>query len=203
MRIGPKYKIARRLGAPVFEKTQTHKFVQSQQRKDKSGRSFSRPKSDFGLQLIEKQKARYTYGISEKQFAKYVKSSLAKKSSNAVTELYETLELRADNIAYRSGFATTRQGARQLVSHGHMMVNAKRITIPSMRLSLGDVVSIRPASARKPLFASYEERASKFTSVPWLKVDAGKKEAKIDGNPKFDAGNSLFDINAILEFYSR
>jgi small subunit ribosomal protein S4 len=203
MKIGPKYKIARRLGAPVFEKTQTQKYVLSQSRKEKSGRSFARPKSDFGIQLLEKQKARYTYCILEKQFAKYAKQALDKKGSHAVSHFYEALELRADNAVYRAGFAPTRLAARQMVSHGHILVNGKRITIPSYHLSIGDVLSIRPGSANKPLFQSLEERLKSYSQPSWMKFDHEKKTAEIQGVPKYAGSDSLFNINVILEFYSR
>ena len=203
MIIGPKYKIARRLGAPVFEKTQTQKYVLSQARKEKTGRSFSRPKSEFGTQLLEKQKARFTYCMTEKQFSKYVKEALAKKGSHATASLFESLEFRADNVAYRSGFASTRLASRQIISHGHLMLNGKRITIPSMRLKIGDILTIRAGSSTKPLFASLDERLKAYTQPSWIKFDFEKKEAVIQGAPKYAGGDSLFNINAILEFYSR
>ncbi len=203
MIIGPKYKIARRLGAPVFEKTQTQKFVLSQARKEKSGKSFSRPKSDYGIQLLEKQKARFTYCMTEKQFSKYAKTAISKKDGKAVARFFEQLESRADNVVYRSGFAPTRLAARQMVSHGHIMVNGKRITIPSMQLSLEDTISIRPGSSTKPLFASLEERLKAYTQPAWIAFDHEKREAKIQGTPRYEAKDSLFDINSILEFYSR
>ena len=203
MIIGPEYKIARRLGAPVFEKTQTQKYVLSQARKEKTGKSFMRPKSEYGIQLLEKQKARYTYCLTEKQFSKYAKEALSKKGAHGASKLFESLELRADNVAYRAGFAPTRLASRQLISHGHMMVNGKRITIPSMKLFLDDVISIRGASVSKPLFATLEERLKTFTPPSWIQFNAEKKEAKIQGMPKYQGGDSLFDIHAILEFYSR
>lgn len=204
MIIGPKYKIARRLGAPIFEKTQTQKFQLSLSRKEKSGkRGFARPKSEFGMQLLEKQKARFTYGLTEKQFSRYTKEALAKKDRFAVSRLYEALELRADNIAYRAGFAPTRLAARQMVGHGHLLVNGKRITIPSYRLAEGDTLSIRAGSSAKPLFANLDERL-KAKSVPsWLKFDFDKKVATVQGAPKYEGADALFDLNAVLEFYSR
>ena len=96
MKIGPKYKIARRLGSPIFEKTQTQKFALSLSRKEKNGKVPQRPKSEFGKQLIEKQKARFSYGISEKQFAKYVKEAI--HAPEPLQKLYQSLELRLDNI---------------------------------------------------------------------------------------------------------
>jgi small subunit ribosomal protein S4 len=203
MKIGPKYKIARRLGAPIFEKTQTQKFALSQARKEKSGKNFSRPKSEFGLQLLEKQKARFTYAVTEKQFSKYAKEALAKKDRQALSRLYSALELRADNVAYRAGFAPTRLAARQMVSHGHLLVNGKRITIPSYRLGEGDVLSQRVASMSKPLFASLGERVKGMNHPAWLRFDKEKNSATVIAIPKYEPSDSLFDMNAVLEFYSR
>lgn len=203
MKIGPKYKIARRLGAPVFEKTQTQKYALSQARKEKNRKGFMKPKSNFGIQLLEKQKARYTYCLTEKQFSKYAKESLAKKGTQATSRLFENLEMRADNTAFRAGFAPTRLAARQIVSHGHLFVNGKRITIPSYKLSVGDKLSIRPASLNKPLFQSLDDRI-KNTSVPaWIKLDFDKKIAEIQGLPKAEGADLLFDLGTVLEFYSR
>src|SRR6185369_11859083 len=116
MKIGPKYKIARRLNAPVFEKTQTQKYAMRLERKAKS-RGFSKPKSEYGFQHNEKQKAKMVYGVSEKQFRNYVKSAAEKKASVAVPSIYSALETRLDNAVYRLGLASTRRGARQMVSH--------------------------------------------------------------------------------------
>jgi len=204
MIIGPKYKIARRLGAPIFEKTQTAKFALSKERREKnSKRGFSRPKSEYGLQLLEKQKARFTYCLTEKQFSKYVKEAMDKKGKSATSSIFESLELRADNVAYRAGFASTRLASRQMVGHGHMLVNGKRITIPSYKLSEGDVLSIRVASSGKPLFQGLDERLKAHTVPAWIKFDFDKKTATVQGMPKYEQSENLFDLNAVLEFYSR
>ena len=115
MIIGPKYKIARRLGAPVFEKTQTQKFALREQNRSTGGKMGKKPraKSDYGLQMIEKQKARFSYGLSERQFSNYVKEALEKKTPKTTQTIFEFLERRLDNTVYRMGFATTRSGARQ------------------------------------------------------------------------------------------
>jgi small subunit ribosomal protein S4 len=204
MKIGPKYKIARRLGAPVFTKTQTQKFVLSQQKKEKNKkRKFSRSTSEFGTQLLEKQKARYSYCLTEKQFSKYAKEALAKKDTHAVSRLFGSLETRLDNVVYRTGFAPTRLAARQMVSHGHITVNGKRVTIPSIRLGIGDVVSIRPASVGKPLFAEVENLMQETEKQSWIKVDMKTKTATIEILPKTEGTNLMFDLKSILEFYSR
>lgn len=201
MKIGPKYKIARRLGAPIFEKTQTQKYALSLSRKEKNGKVPQRPKSEFGRQLVEKQKARFSYGISEKQFAKYVKEAL--RSGEPLQKLFQSLELRLDNILYRSGFAKTRAQGRQIAAHGHAVVRGKRVTIPSMKLALDSIVTVREGSASSPLFGEVEERMKTITVPAWLAVNGEKREAKVIGLPVYTPGENIFDLNMVLEFYSR
>ncbi|MBX4198377.1 30S ribosomal protein S4 [Candidatus Parcubacteria bacterium] len=207
MKIGPKYKIARRLGAGVFEKTQTQKFALRQTQtkgKGKGGKGGGRggPKTDFGVQLLEKQKARYTYLLSERQFSNYVLKALAKKGTNKDL-LYGALESRIDNIVLKAGFAPTRSAARQLVSHGHIVVNGKRVNVPSYAVKVGDKLSIREASQKKPVFADLEERLKKYQAPSWLKIEPEKKTIEVQGAPKLNQEELLFDIGQVLEFYSR
>ncbi|MEI6843370.1 MAG: 30S ribosomal protein S4 [bacterium] len=203
MIIGPKYKIARRLGAPVFEKTQTKKYAFRMERKSKVKKGFSKPKSEFAFQMNEKQKARFVYCLSERQFSNYIKDALSKKNPNKVQLIFEGLESRLDNVVYRMGFASTRLASKQMVSHGHIMVNGKRVNIPSMKMYIGDKISIREASKSKPLFATLDEKISNATIPAWIKLDGAKKEAEIVGVPQFVQTDSLFDLNAVVEFYSR
>jgi len=200
---GPKYKIARKLGAPVFEKTQTQKFAQHLERRSRTKKGFSKPKSEYAFQHNEKQKARMVYGVSEKQFVNYVKAAIEKKASRAVAAIYESLELRLDNAVARLGLATTRLAARQMVSHGHITVNGTKVTIPSYKLSMGDVIGIRKGSLEKPLFASFDERFKSITVPAWLSFDAGAKTATVQGMPKMEPTGTLFDLGAVVEFYSR
>jgi small subunit ribosomal protein S4 len=205
MIIGPKYKIARRLGAGVFEKTQGQKFALSEAKRGKGkndGKKRGGPKSDFGIQMLEKQKARYTYLLTEKQFSKYVKASIEKQGDNREV-LFKTLESRLDNVVLRAGFAPTRLAARQLVSHGHIMVNGKRVTIPSYMVRIGEKISIRPESAKKPVFATLGERLQKFQAPAWLKLDAEKQTIEVQGAPTLKPTELMFDIGQVLEFYSR
>ena len=193
----PKYKIARRLGPGIFEKTQTQKFALREGRR-KESRDRPRPKSDFGLQMLEKQKARYSYGIGERQFAKYVAEALAKKTTKTDELLFERLETRLDNVAYRLHLAPTRQAARQMVSHGHIMINDVRITIPSYNVKVGDKVKIREASAKKILFADLVEKLKDSMPPSWLKFDAEKLVGDVQGKPKLVKSELVFDIAAIL-----
>ncbi len=200
MKIGPKYKIARRLNAGIFEKTQTAKFAASKERRKERG---GKPKSAFGMQMNEKQKARLTYGITEKQFKNYVKRVLEEGIGNQNDALFEALETRLDNVVYRLGFATTRRGARQMVSHGHIKVNGKRVTVPSFRVAKGDKVTIRKESEGKALYRDLDERIKTVSTPTWIAFDIKSKEATIQGAPKAVPAELLFDLGAIFEYYRR
>lgn len=201
MKIGPKFKIARRLGAPIFEKTQTAKYAQSLSRKERAGKVPMRPKSEFGQALIEKQKARLTYGLSERQFRKYVDESL--KASHPTQKLFSLLETRLDNVLFRSGLAKTRSQARQAASHGHTTLNGRRVDVPSVRLRVGDSVSLREGSAGSPLFAEVAERMKTQAVSNWLTVDPEARSVKIVGEPVLEGTQSVFDLAVVIEFYNR
>ena len=200
MIIGPKYKIARRLGAPVFEKTQTQKYALRAEKKLKNNPL--KPKSEYGNQYNEKQKVRMFYGVSEKQFSNYVKKSISKKASQAVSSIFETLELRLDNLVSKIGFAKTHRGARQMVSHGHILLNGKRNNIPSTQLKIGDQISIREGSKSGKLTSEIDERFKNITIPDWISYDNSKKTAVITARPKMEGG-LMFDLNSVVEFYSR
>ena len=202
MRIGPKYKIARRLGAPVFEKTQTPKYTLSLARKERSDHKGRRkPRSEFGRELIEKQKARFTYGVGEKQFRNYVTKAL--RSPDPIQKLFGNLESRLDNVVYRAGLAKTRAQARQTANHGHIMINNARVTIPSLLLSKGDVVSLRASSATSPLFGEVGERMKTMAIPAWLKVDPASRSVTVLGQPVYVEKENLFDLVVVIEFYNR
>ncbi|MBX4195500.1 30S ribosomal protein S4 [Candidatus Parcubacteria bacterium] len=201
MRIGPKYKLARRLGAPIFEKTQTQRYALSLSRKEKNDQMPTRPKSEFGKQLIEKQKARFSYGITERQFAKYVKLSL--NSTEPTQKLFQFLESRLDNILYRAGFAKTRLQARQMAAHGHATVNGRRVTIPSISLKEGDTVGVREGSRASALFGEAGERIKAGAIPAWLTVSPENLEAKVVGKPVYVPNQAVFDLGQVIEFYSR
>jgi len=201
MKIGPKFKIARRLGAPIFEKTQTVKFAQSQARKESVGKKFSRPKSEYGLSLIEKQKARLTYGLSERQFRGYVDKALA--STNPTQKLFAFLETRLDNVLFRTGLAKTRSQARQAATHGHTTVNGRRVDVPSVHLRVGDMVGLRESSAQSVLFAEVNERMRSLTAPAWLEVNPENRTAKVVGEPVLEGVQNVFDLRVVLEFYNK
>lgn len=202
MKIGPKFKIAKRLGAPIFEKTQTEKFALSQARGGR--RSMKRPgqASDFKRQLIEKQKMRLTYGITEKQLRRYVDESLT-KSHQPIMVLMERLESRLDNTIYRLGFAKTRSFARQVVSHGHILVNGKKLGIPSHKVKIGDVITVREGSKTSGIFNTLAE-THEIVGVPaWLVVDIKTLSATVTGVPVYNPAETMFDPEQVMEYYSR
>ena len=200
MIIGPKYKLARRLGAPVFEKTQTQKFNLSKERKTTK---FSKQKSAYGVQLNEKQKARLSYGISEKQFKNYVNKILAKKSTDPQNALFVSLETRLDNVVAKAGFARTRREARQLVSHGHITVNGKKVNIPSFIVEDKDVVAIKKGSDERGVMATFQDRFKDITLPAWLSYDKNTKGVTKVGVPKYTQGEHMFDLAQIIEYYRR
>ncbi len=200
MIIGPKYKIARRLGANIFEKTQSAKFALRQERK--AGKGPQRPKGQFATQMLEKQKARLSYGVAERQFKKYVKESAAKKG-NTTQALFLRLESRLDNVVYRLGFAATRLAARQMVSHGHITVDGKKVTIPSYSTVVGEKISVRAGSQNKALFVSLDDKMKTVKIPSWLSYDADKRIATVEAAPKYVPTEHLFNLGQVIEFYSR
>lgn len=202
MQIGPRYKKARYLGAAVFRKTQTQKYAMSSQRKTKTTGKRRGGKSEFGRQMLEKQKARYSYGVGGGQFTKYVKQALQTQGDNA-RNLMRILEGRLDNVVVRAGFAPSREAARQMVSHGHITVNGLIVNIPSYGTKVGDKISIREGSRKKALFAKLDEELAAVKAPAWLSVDADKKVVSVGGEPAAEMSDLLFDVRAVLEYYTR
>ena len=200
MKLGPKFKIAKRLGAPIFEKTQTQKFALSEARGGRQ-RKRTAPPSDYKRQLIEKQKMRFSYGISEKQLRRYV-SEATSKSHQPISLLMERLESRLDNVIYRLGLANTRRFARQLVSHGPITVTGKKMTIPSHKVTVGDVIAVREGSKQTGPFVNLLDAHD--GKVPaWLKFDIKKLQASKVAEPTYIPAETLFDPEQVLEYYSR
>jgi small subunit ribosomal protein S4 len=196
----PKFKICRRLGPGVYDKCQTAKFASSATRTTPSGR---RPKAptEYGAQLMEKQKTRFSYGISERQLSNYVKKVSHIRGAGTAEKLYENLESRLDNVIYRMGLGASRRATRQMVSHGHFIVNNHRVTIPSFEIKQGDVIKIREGSKGKKLFENLADRLKDYNTPPWVTFELGSLEGKILAKPK--NAETFLDLNAVLEFYSR
>lgn len=159
--------------------------------------------SEYGIQLKEKQKVRNVYRLSEKQFSAYVKNATNKRGVDPKEQLFKNLETRLDNVAFRLGFANSRPLARQIVSHGHLTVNGRRVDIPSYKLRKDDVVGLREQSNSKTLFADLTEKLQKHTAPSWLKLNAKKLEGTVQGDPSLENSDMTFNLTSILEFYSR
>lgn len=201
MKIGPKYKIARRLNAPVFEKTQTQKYALREG--GKGGKRGGKPKTDFGIQMNEKQKARMFYCITEKQFAKYVKESLAKKGVSPAISLLKFLEHRLDNVVWRAGILPTHLSARQAVAHGHFLVNGKKVYVPSYNVKRGDKITIREGSKNSKLFSELDSKILETKSPEWISWDAKTKEILIKDSSFAEKSELLFDLGQVIEYYQR
>lgn len=193
--IGPKSKIARRFKDPIFGPDKTLG--------KKSGQTGKRRRSkttEYGIQLAEKQKAKYTYGLLERQFRNLFEKS-ARKHGKTGDNLLKFMEARLDNSVFRFGIAPTRAAARQLVSHKHITVNGKVVNIPSFTLRPGDMVEVRERS--KSLEAIQDSIAARRNSFPWLEWDADKQIGKFVNYPERDEIPENIRENLIVEFYSK
>ena len=156
--------------------------------------------SEFGQQMKEKQKIRFTYGLREVQMEKVVREA-TKNPGVTGPLIISLLERRLDNVVYRIGLAPSRSVARQLVGHGHIMVNGKKVTIPSYRVRTGETITIRSQSKDHPGFKDLPENLKKYVPPVWLSVDPDKLEGKVLSEPKdFD---NPFDVNLVVDYYSK
>lgn len=160
--------------------------------------------SMYATQLREKQKVRRMYGLLEKQFAKLMNEA-SRRQGLAGENLLQLLELRLDNAVYRAGFATSRRGARQLVSHGHFLLNDRRVDIPSIRLKAGDVLTVRPKSIKSGYFTQINDVYGNTSQVPlsWIKGDIKKLKIEVTGLPKREEAEADINEQLIVEYYSR
>ena len=193
--------MCKRLGASVFEKCQTQKFQLAEARAPRKTKG-RRGGSDFGVQLLEKQKARFTYGLTEGQFSRYVHESMEGRS-NSAQALLARLESRLDNVIYRAGFVKTRRAARQMVSHGHLTVNGRRMNIPSYLVKKGDVITVRPESRQSALFANRTEVMSETKAPSWATFDDQGYAVNITESPSVGETEAPFSAPVIIQFYSR
>ena len=204
MKLGPKFKICRRVGDRVFGKCQGTKFtVSGTERVRRGGKHPKGQPSEYAQQLTEKQKARYTYGLTEKQFGNYVRVVRVKQGGDHSTLLFKKLESRLDNIVYRLGLTNSRQASRQAVSHGHFMLNNKKVRVPSILLKAGDKITLRPASQNKGIFANLGEKVRGNQIPEWLSFDVETATGVVKGEPVKGQNEANIDFSSILEFYSR
>lgn len=198
-----KFKVAKRLGANIFEKTQGQKFALSEARAAKSKKRGRRGGSDYGRQLLEKQKVRYTYALGERQLSNYAEEAFEEKDPSAA--LHALLETRLDSAVYAAGFVSTRRGARQAISHGNFTLNGKRVTVASARVRVGDVIEVREGNRKSALYARLTDADATNRKVPagWLEVDAPLMRIKVTDMPTYAPGISSLDYATVFEFYSR
>ena len=210
---GPKEKIERRLGERLLLKGERSLSPKSAiVRKPyppgihgplKSKRP--RKLSEYGQQLKSKQKVRNTYRMLEKQFKNYIKAATNSKKNNPYDAIISKLEYRLDNIVYRLGIAQSRDQARQLVNHGHILVNSRKVTIPSYQVKIGDEVKIREGSKKSAFFATLVPQwLAKYEAPVWVEIDKTQIIGKVKDCPTLDkSGLNPSDLQAIIEYYSR
>jgi len=158
--------------------------------------------SEYGRQLNEVKKAKLTYGVNEAQMKKYFKESA--KSPQSTSEIFfKKLELRLDNVVFSLGLAPSRKAARQIVSHGHILVNDKKIDVPAYELKKGDIITIRPQSLEKAPFKNLSKNLKKIQLPEYLTLNPEKLEAKVIAEPSLAKQLPPFDFRQIVEFYSR
>lgn len=202
----PKKKLCRREGINLFgtEKYDLEKGKKSVLR--------TRKASEFGTQLRKKQTAKRMFGLSEKQFfSYYTKSQKSNISGTTWEKMLKFLELRIDNVVYRSGFARTRMQARQFVGHAHFTLNGIKVSIPSISLKIGDVIELRPKLKESPLYKSLLEELEEFakdakrkiSSAKWIDVDVKNLKITVTALPEKEDFDQVIDIQKIVEFYSK
>ncbi len=206
---GPKEKIERRIGEKLGIKGLRSQLGKTAITKKPyppglNGQKPTRKLSEFGSQLRTKQKVRNIYRLLEKQFKGYIKSSVASRKEPYMT-IINALEHRLDNIVYRMGLAQSRDQARQLVNHGHILVNGKKVGIPSYKVRINDAISVREGSKKSPFFTNLVPQwLPKYEAPTWIALDKEKMTAIVKGTTTTDeSGISHNDLQAIIEYYSR
>ena len=198
---GPKTKISRRYNVLIGGSAKA--FERKNYPPGMHGPKGSRRKvSDYAIALAEKQKLRHQYGVLEKQFRRYFQIALSKRGVTGET-LLQLLETRVDNIVYRMGFAKTRQGARQLVAHGHVQVNGRKLNVASANLRPGDNVAIKEAAGSKRLAQRNLEQTQIVTVPEWLLVDRDNLAGEVTRIPTRDEINPIANEQLVVELYSR
>jgi small subunit ribosomal protein S4 len=204
--IGPWVRIDRRFGVVVSGKKSAPKILSRRNfPPGQHGRVKGRKRklTEYGLRLMEKQKLKFLYGgIREKQFKKYFDMA-SKSKGNTGQVLLQLLERRLDNVVYRLGFASTRRQARQFVVHGHILVNGKKVNIPSYLVSVGDVIEVKPSSRDIPQIRENLENKDPRSVPVWLELDKENFRGKVIDLPKDIQLEIPINLQYVIEFYSR
>ena len=198
---GPRARLCRRLEFPVFE---SPKFgnIRKNYAPGQHGQGRRSKLSNYGIQLREKQRIKYLYGVLEKQFRNYFKKSAARKGATG-HNLLIMLESRLDNTLYRLGFAPTRRGARQLVVHKHILVNNRSVNIPSYGLKEGDVIQVREKSRRMQVFHDSMRRVNTDNPTSWLRIDKAKMAGYFESVPEREQILEPINEQLVVELYSK
>ena len=197
---GPRVRISRRFGVPIFGPS---KYLERRN----YGPGVHGPKSrrkhtDYGLGLIEKQKLRYFYGLMEKQFRGVYEKALKRRGVTG-EQMLQILETRLDNVAYHLGFGNTRAASRQMVSHGHVKVNGRKVNIPSFALKVNDVVEVKDSNVSRQLATKGMEMATSRAIPDWLSLNKEAFKGVIMRIPSRDEIAPIANEQAVVEFYSR
>lgn len=199
----PIVKQSRREGVALSPKA--HKvLVKRSNPPGEHGHSRRRRQSNYGIQLREKQKVKRMYGLLEKQFRRLV-TEAGRTSGRTGHIILELLERRLDNVVYRAQFAQSRRAARQIVNHGHMTLNGRRVDIPSIRVNPGDVIEVRSKSKKNDYFKHMEDLVTENeqSELSWLSVDDSKLVIKVTGKPTREEAEPGINEQLIVEYYSR
>lgn len=201
---GPKGKLVRRFGVNIYGNPKYDRLLERRSHgPGQHGPTQGRRKvSDYGQQLTEKQKLRHTYGLLEKQFRRTFRKA---QQMRGVTgdNLLTLLETRLDSIAFRAGFGCSLMQARQLVNHGHLKVNGRRVDIPSFRVRVGDEISVRDSAGSKALATRYLQENPKFSGGEWLTVDQQTMTVMVNRLPQRDEIQVAANEQMIVELYSK
>jgi small subunit ribosomal protein S4 len=197
---GPRVRISRRFGIPIFGPS---KYLERRN----YGPGVHGPKSrrkhtDYGLGLIEKQKLRYYYGLMERQFRGVYEKALKRRGVTG-EQMLQILETRLDNVVYHLGFANTRAAARQMVSHGHMTVNGRKVNVPSFSLKVNDAVAVKNSNVSRQLATKNLEIATSRSVPDWLSMNKEEFKGTIMRIPTRDEIQPIANEQAVVEFYSR
>jgi small subunit ribosomal protein S4 len=199
--LGPKHKLCRRVGEKICG-SEKCPVTRRPFKPGVHGPTSRTRLTGYGIQLLEKQKAKMIYGLLERQFRKYFEMA-SRSKENTSDMLLRLLESRLDNVIYRLGFARTRSQARQIVGHGHFMVNGRKVTVPSIAVRVGDIIAIRPQSATAKYFDGIKEKMVGHDVPAWLALDVENLTAKVVAMPQAIDAQPLFDTKQIVELYSR
>ncbi|MFO1476170.1 MAG: 30S ribosomal protein S4 [Verrucomicrobiota bacterium] len=197
---GPRVRISRRFGLPIFGAS---KYLERRN----YGPGVHGPKSrrkhtDYGLGLIEKQKLRYYYGLMERQFRGVYEKALRRRGVTG-EQMLQILETRLDNVVYHLGFANTRAAARQMVSHGHIRVNGRKVSIPSFSLKVNDVIEVKNNNVSRQLATKNLESSTSRSLPDWISLNREEFKGTVMRIPTRDEINPIANEQAVVEFYSR